>query len=197
MGQNRLRRNARAIVATIAIVFALQVAYVAIAEEPYPAIMMPRFGWAGPTKAETIEISVPEIIMRYDDSTTKVLTQRQLLSNIPEGRHSTIMANVLSPLPDRIPTRRAPPHKYEPPEWLLPGYNLAHVARARTDHIMSLRDWLLGRARESYPVSPAVMCTVNWYTETYPYDLRRRTGTRSSLVGRLEIDLHDASTTKH
>jgi hypothetical protein len=189
LDQERLRWRARAIVAAIALAFLLQIGYVFSAEEPYPAIMMPRFGWAGPTKAGTIEISVPEIVMRYADSTTKVLTAQQLLSRLQDGHHSVIMENLLSPLPSPLPTRHAPPGRYEPPGWLFPGYNLARISRGNVEHINALKEWLRGRAHDFYPGSPPVMCTVNWYTETYPYDVRIRPTARHQPPNRFEIDL--------
>jgi len=186
---DRLRRRARTTVAAIAIVFLLQIGYVGIAEEPYPAIMMPRFGWAGPTKAGTIDVSIPEIVMRYADSTTTILTTQQLLSRVQDGHHTIIMENVLSPLPSPLPVRRAPPGRYEPPAWLFPGYNLARISRGTAEHVGALKEWLRGRAHDFYPDSPPVSCTVNWYTETYPYDLRLRPAARHAVPTRFEIDL--------
>jgi hypothetical protein len=191
---DRLRWRARAVVLAITIAFALQLGYVMVAEEPYPAIMMPRFGWAGPTQATPIEIAIPEIVIRYADSTTKTLTQRQLLSRIPDGHHSSIMANVLTPLPTQPPIRRAPVNKLEPPAWLFPGYNLAHISRQRPEHVRALQDWLRLRAHEFYPDSPPEMCTVTWYIDTFQYDARanpNQVAVRSGVSGRFEIDLNE------
>ena len=44
----RLQRRACAIVLAATVAFVFQLGYMVLAEEPYPAIMMPRFGWAGP-----------------------------------------------------------------------------------------------------------------------------------------------------
>jgi hypothetical protein len=192
---DRLRWRARATVSAVTFAFGLQLVYLAVAEEPYPAVTMPRFGWAGPGEASTIDIPIVEISMRYADATTKVLTHRQLLSSIPDGHHSAIMGNVLSPLPTDPRPRRAPPNKLEPPAWLFPGYNLARVSRLQPEHVSSLRDWLRGRARDFYADSPPVMCTVNWYVDAFPYDTRsdapRRSAVQREVSGRFEIDLNE------
>jgi hypothetical protein len=153
----------------IATAFAAQLGYVAIAEEPFPAIMMPRFGWAGPSRNSPIEFAVPEIVMTYVDGTSKTLTQRELLARIPTGHHWTIMGHILSP-DSTSPTRRAPDGKLEPPAWLFPGYNLARIASARPDQVSVLREWLLGRARDVYGGSPPFSCVVSWYIERHAGD---------------------------
>ena len=165
----RATRPTRLLAFAVACAFVLQLAYVAIAEEPFPAIMMPRFGWAGPLRNSPIELAVPEIAMTYADGTSKILTQRELFARIPTGHHWTIMGHILSPDPVP-PTRRAPDGKLEPPEWLFPGYNLARVANTRPDHVSALREWLRGRAREVYEASPPVSCVVSWYTERHAGD---------------------------
>ena len=161
--------RARVLTLSIAGAFAVQLGYVAIAEEPFPAIMMPRFGWAGPSRDSPIEFAVPEIAMTYMDGTSKILTQRELFSRIPTGHHWTIMGHILSPDP-KAPTRRAPDGKLDPPEWLFPGYNLARVASARPDQVNALREWLRGRAREVYGSSPPLRCVVSWYIERHAGD---------------------------
>lgn len=153
----------------IASAFALQLVYVAIAEEPFPAIMMPRFGWAGPSRNSPIEFAVPEIVMSYVDGTSKTLTQRELLARIPTGHHWTIMGHILSP-DSTQPTRRAPDGKLEPPAWLFPGYNLARIASARPDQVNVLREWLRGRAQDVYEGSPPLSCVVTWYVEKHAGD---------------------------
>jgi len=188
----RQQRRARAIVIAATLAFGLQLGYLLVAEEPYPAIMMPRFSWAGPSGAGAIDVLVPEIAFRYADGTTKTMTQQQLLAGVPDGHHSFIMGNMLSPLPDTPQTRRAPGNKLEPPVSIFPGYNLARVSRGQPDHIRSLRAWLRGRAHEAYADSPPVHCTVTWLVDSFSYDARAYTTQRTpehSISGRFDLAL--------
>jgi hypothetical protein len=191
--------RARAVVLAMAIGFVAQVAFVAVAEEPYPALMMPRFGWAGPTDAMTIPIPSNEITFSYADSTTRTITQHDLLAGLPDGHHTTIMNSILSPLPKAPPTRRAPPDKREPPIWLFPGYRLAAVTRTRPESVRSLRRWLSQRAQAFYAGAVPVSCTVDWYVENYLYDATTETGADSvptrTRTGRFEMDLNVDATT--
>jgi len=77
-GQNevdeaRRRRRRRVLVLALAVAYGLQLVYVTVAEEPFPAIMMPRFSFAGPSGDATVEMPVPEITLVYRDETTRVL----------------------------------------------------------------------------------------------------------------------------
>jgi hypothetical protein len=189
---NRLQWRARAIVLAATLAFGLQLGYMVIAEEPYPAIMMPRFSWAGPSGSPTIDIRVPEITFRFADGTTKAVTQQQLLAHVPDGHHSYIMDNMLSPLPDAPPTRRAPGNKLEPPLGIFRGYNLGRVSRLQPDHVRSLRAWLVARAHEAYAGSPPVHCSVTWHVDSFRYDARAHATERTARhhsAGRFDLDL--------
>ena len=166
----RLQRRARAIVLAATVAFVLQLGYMVLAEEPYPAIMMPRFGWAGPSGAAAIDIFIPAITFRFADGTTKTVTQQQLLAHVPDGHHTAIMGNMLSPLPDAPPTRRAPGNKLEPPLGIFRGYNLGRASRLQPEHVSSLRAWLRARAREAYADSPPVHCSITWNIDSFQYD---------------------------
>jgi hypothetical protein len=189
------RWKARALVSALAVAFVIQLGYITIADEPYPAIMMPRFTWAGPTQSMGVDIMVPEIVVTYDDGTKKTFTQAQLFPNVNSGRVPTIVGNLLSPLPAVPATRRAPPNKYEPPVWLFPGYGLARVSRERPEHVASLRAWLRARASQHYAGASPANCRVSWYDDSYAYDPRvdpTQSRRGRTLTGTFEIDLHDA-----
>src|SRR5689334_15789229 len=110
-----LKRRARLAVIAMTIGFGLQVLYVARVEEPYPAIMMPRFSWAGPTQASSVDIAVPDILMDYADGVRKKFTQADLFPRVPAGHLPTVMKNLLSPLDTKMETGR-----WAPPRWLFP-----------------------------------------------------------------------------
>jgi len=188
----RGRQRARWGALAVSVAFALQLVYITIAEEPYPAIMMPRFSWAGPTDAAKLDIMVPEIVISYADSTTRTLTQRELLHGLPVGHHSNIMTSMFAPVPAGG-ARRAPAGKFEPPAWLFPGYNLARVSRDDPERKESLRTWLRQRASEGYDKAPPTKFVVNWYDDSFPYDVHsERPPERLDRVlqGTFEIDLH-------
>jgi hypothetical protein len=197
LGDDRMRRLARRTALLITGLFAAQLIYITVAEEPYPAIMMPRFSWAGPNQASQVDILVPEIVLTYADSSQQVLTQGELLRDFPTGHHPSIMASMLSPLPASPRARRAPAGKFEPPTWLFRGYALARADRQNPERVASLRDWLRGRSHALYAASPVVRCTVNWYDDSYSYDTHgdSQTSRRGhTLNGTFEIDLHEDST---
>jgi hypothetical protein len=190
---DRAKRRVRLGVAGLSVLFLLQLGYVNVAEEPFPAIMMPRFSWAGPSGAMNVDIMVPEIAISYADGTTKTVTQKELMGNeVPTGHHTIIMTNVMYPLPATPPTRRAPPNKLEPPAALFPGYNLAKVSRQKPEHIASLKAWVAGRARELYAGAAPRRCVVSWYDDSFTYDAHHagdsaRAGRR--LTGTFQLDL--------
>ena len=193
-GENAHRRTLpRVTVLAIVVAFALQVAYVWHADEPYPAIMMPRFSWAGPERATALEMPVPEIVFYYSDSTTKRLHENELFPDIPIGHQSIIMDNVLSPLPASPNTHRASEGKLEPPLWLFPGFHLSRASRQNPKHVASLAGWLSKRARTLYPESHPVRCVVNWYKDSFPYEPDRNPDEARKghvLTGSFEVDLH-------
>lgn len=172
--------------------FAVQMAYVRVAEEPYPALMMPRFGWAGPRDTTTLEIEVPEVFFTYSDHTTEEVTERELLAGIPDGHHYVLMNTLLHPT--TAPPTRAPPGKYAPPSWLFPGYGFARIARSTPEYERSLRDWLSRRARSIHPGAAPKRCTVEWHTLSYRTDsaARERTVTGRTPLGSVDIDLEPA-----
>jgi hypothetical protein len=188
----RAKRRVRLGVLVLTVLFVVQLGYVNVAEEPYPAIMMPRFSWAGPAGSMNVDIMVPEIVMSYADGTSRTITQKELLGDVPTGHHSIIMNNIMSPLPATLPTRRAPPNKLEPPASLFRGYNLARVSRQQPEHVQSLRTWLAERARAFHQGAPPRQCVVRWYDDTFSYDTQRsadtgRLGRR--LTGTFVLDL--------
>jgi len=193
----RVRLRARLVALSVAALFCAQVGYVAIAEEPYPAIMMPRFSWAGPTQASVVDIPVPEISLRFADGKSLVLSQNELLREFPTGHHNSIMASLLAPLPPVPATRRAPAGKFEPPTWLFPGYGRARANRTSPEHVASLKAWLTKRSREIYPAAPVLKCVVDWYDDSYRYDTSgEHQGFRQGhrLTGSFEIDLNANAT---
>jgi hypothetical protein len=186
-------------VVAIAVAFALQLVYIAIAEEPYPAIMMPRFSSAGPTGQVAIEIPVPEITLVYADGTSKTVGQSELLGDIPGGHQPTVMGSILTPL-SKDPVLRGPDGRYQPPTWLFPGYHLARVSRDRPEHIASLKGWLRQRARAVYAGAPATRCVVNWFLDSYPYDPNSNPVEAERghvLNGQFEVDLNADATTRN
>ena len=183
------RRRARTIVAAMTVLFGLQLWYVTVADEPYPAIMMPRFSWAGPTEASGVDIPVPEIRMIYADGTTRKLSQAKLFPDIPAGHYSGLMASLLS-LPEPAPSRGA--GRYRPPTWLFPGFKLAESARESPERAASLKDWLTKRGQEQYAGARPVRCVVDWYDDHYPYDPRRdptRARASRTRLGTVEVNL--------
>lgn len=189
MNENQLHWRARSIVSAMVVLFGIQLWYVTIADEPYPAIMMPRFSWAGPTEVSDVDIPVPEIRMIYRDGTTRKFTQAELFPRISAGHHSGLMASMLS-LPDDGSASGG--GKYRPPAWLFPGFKLAQLAPNRPERVASVREWLRQRAREHYATSPPARCVVNWYHDRYPYDPRTNpTQSRASrtLIGSVEVQL--------
>ena len=184
------RWRARAIVSAMTVLFGLQLWYVTVAGEPYPAIMMPRFSWAGPTEASGVDIPVPDIRMIYADGTTRKLTQGQLFPGISAGHHSGLMASLLS-LPDESRASDGG-GKHRPPTWLFPGFKLAQSVRKSPDRAASLKDWLTKRGKEHYAGAPPVRCIVHWYDDHYPYDPRTdptQAGGSHTLMGTVEVDL--------
>ncbi len=176
-------RFARAAVALVVIGFALELIYVSIAEEPYPAITTPEFGWAGPSQATRVEVLVPEIVLYYADSTIVRLTDTELFDEAATGHQAGIARNILSPLPPEPTSRRAPPGRLEPPSWLFPGYNLARVSRQRREHVASLEEWLSRRARALHPASTPTKCVVHWYKNSAVFDPR---SSHLELEGRIQ-----------
>jgi hypothetical protein len=182
-----LKRRARVAVMAMTLAFGLQVVYVARVEEPYPAIMMPRFSWAGPTQASSVDIAVPDILMDYADGARKTFTQAELFPRVPGGHAPTVMKNLLSPVGTDLATSR-----WQPPRWLFPGYHLAAIARDRPENVASLKAWLQQRAAALYPNAPPLRCTVNWYDDRFAYDPRTNptdSRTARELTGTFELDL--------
>ena len=141
----------------------------------------------------------PDIKFAYADGTTKSVGQRALLSPIPVGHHSTVMWNILSPLPEETPSRRAPGGKFEPPTSLFPGYNLAHVSRSRPDYQESLRAWLRRRSSEFYAGAPVAALSVSWHAESYPGELDAAhplAGVTKKLMGTFFMDFDAATANK-
>jgi|SRR6185369_3247793 len=193
----RARLQARVVAALVAVLFAGQLVYVTIAEEPYPALMMPRFSWAGPNQASLVDIPVPEISLIYRDGKKVRLSQRELLGEFPTGHHSSIMGSILAPLPSAPPKQRAPAGKFEPPTWLFPGYGLARFDRTDPEHVASLKSWLRARSREIHAAAPVQSCVVDWYDDTYPYQTgsgQEMSRQGHTLMGTFEVDLHADST---
>jgi hypothetical protein len=176
-------RFARAAVVIFVIGFSLELIYLSIAEEPYPAITMPGFGWAGPRQTTRVEVLVPEIVLYYSDSTIERLTDTELFDDVPTGHQDGIASNVLAPLPPEPRSRRAPPGRLEPPTWLFPGYNLARVSRQRSEHIASLKEWLAQRARAIHPSSTPTKCVVHWYKNSALFEPH---SSRVELEGRIQ-----------
>ena len=189
MSESSRRRFVRLLPLVVIIGFVGQVYYVARADEPYPALMMPRFSWAGPEKAEAVTVRSLEIEFAYADGTRRLVRQKDLLPHIPEGHHPGIMNHLLGPLPETAPTRSRA-GKFEPPLWLMPGYNLAEVSRMTPEHVRSLKEWLLDRARLVHSAAPLARCTANWYDHTYRGDLAtsgRLPQPETRLAGRFEV----------
>jgi hypothetical protein len=187
--EHRPRWRARAVTCAMTVLFGVQLWYVTVAGEPYPAIMMPRFSWAGPTEASGVDIPVPEIGMVYADGTTRKLTQGNLFPGISAGHHSGLMASLLSLPPEPAASEG---QRYRPPTWLFPGFKLAESARKSPERAASLRDWLTKRGQEQYAGARPVRCVVEWYDDHYPYDPRRDpTQARAShtLLGTVQVDL--------
>lgn len=185
----RPRRRARALVVAMTVLFGLQLWYLTVADEPYPAIMMPRFSWAGPTEASGVDIPVPDIRMIYADGTTRKLTQGQLFPGISAGHHSRLMASLLS-LPQEPAASEG--GRYRPATWLFPGFKRAESARNSPERAASLKDWLTKRAQEHYAGARPVRCIVDWYDDQYPYDPARdptQTRARHTLIGTVEVEL--------
>jgi hypothetical protein len=190
------RSRVRLLVAGILCVFALQVVYVMRADEPYPALMMPRFSSAGPWDDGDMKITLPEIAFSYSDGKTVQVTQSELLRHVPEGHHSRIMQNLLSLRPEQPVTRRAPPGKFEPPPRVFPGYQLALVSRNEAGYLASLREWLRRRANAEYAGATPTRCVTSWYIETFPgsaANARQGRATGRELIGRLEVELGEAA----
>lgn len=181
---------------TLSVAFVVQLGYAMVGEEPYPALMMPGFGWAGPEQVGEITISRPEIQLSYADGKIITPSQTQLFNHVPDGHYDRIMSNLLSPLPATPPLRRALRGKMEPPEWLFPGYNLAHVSRTTEKHVASLKDWLRGRAKSFYSAAAPERCSVTWYAETHRTDsmgAERALVSKVERTGEFEVDLHEVS----
>jgi hypothetical protein len=181
---------ARGVVLAMLIAFAFQLLFVQKVDEPYPALMMPRFGWAGPSRATAVDVTEPEIVFTYADHTQKRVDQQDLLSAIPVGHQSIIVGNILSPVDGTIPSR-SPSGRFSPPEWLFPGYGLARVARNRPENVRSLAVWLRDRASAFYRGAAPVRCTVNWFTDEYRTDLPADANVvpSRSLKGQFAVDL--------
>jgi hypothetical protein len=189
------RRRVRLLAAGVVGAFLCQLAYVALAEEPFPALMMPRFAWAGPTHVEEITIVRPEIVFSYADGKRVVSTQAELLRPVPDGHHYGIMLNLLAPLSATSATSAAddaPRGKLRPPAWLFPGYHLASGSRSTPEHVRSLRSWLRRRALALHSEAKPTRCVVTWYAETH------RTGelagpsaavAKLERTGQFELDL--------
>ena len=197
--QGASRWSARAMVASFVVGFALQLVYGTFAEEPYPAIMLPGFGSAGPSQAARPRVYAAEIVLYYADSTIRRLTDAQLFDDVTIGHARAIANNVLSPLSPEPTLRRAPPGELEPPTWLFPGYNLARVTRQRPEHIASLREWLTRRAREIHPASTPTKCVVNWYRHSALFNPQSShlelEGRIQELVGTFGVHLDAAAAT--
>lgn len=181
-----IKRRARIAVIGLGVGFALQLAYIIRVEEPYPAVMMPRFGWAGPNQASSVDIVVPETLVSYADGTQRAFTQAELFPGTPDGHVPGIMSALLSPLGNEQSWRRGPPVS------LFPGYHLAPRTRDRPEHIDSLKTWLRQRARVFHPEAPPIRCSVDWYDDRYAYDPRTNpTQSRAGrvLTGTFELDL--------
>jgi hypothetical protein len=189
MSESSCRRFVRLLPLAVVMGFVAQVYYVARADEPYPALMMPRFSWAGPEQAEALTVTSLEIELAYADGTHRLVRQKDLLSHVPEGHHPGIMNHLLGPLPETAPAR-ARAGKLEPPLWLMPGYNLAEVTRTTPEHVRSLKEWLLARARLFHSAAPLSRCTASWYDQTYRGGLatsERLPRPETRLAGRFEI----------
>ena len=172
------------------VLFGLQLWYVTVAGEPYPAIMMPRFSWAGPTEASGVDIPVPDIRMIYADGTTRKLSQGHLFPGISAGHHSGLMASLLS-LPEE-PAANDAGGRYRPPSWLFPGFKLAQFERKSPARAASLKDWLTKRGREHYSGARPIRCVVDWYHDHYPYDPRSdptQARVSHTLMGTVEVEL--------
>ncbi len=185
----RVRRRVRWAVLALGAAFVAQVAYMTRAEEPYPALMMPRFGWAGP-KTPDLEVTEVAVVFSYADGTTRSCDLSELMAPAPEGHRYMIVNNLLSPLDSSGAASRAPGGKLEPPSWLFPGYNLVRVSRREASHRQSLARWLSARARDMFGRGDARACTANWYSAKYRIDtLGAAARVERTLSGKFELPL--------
>jgi hypothetical protein len=185
----------RLVVVAILVLFAAQMAYVKLGEEPYPGLLMPRFGWAGPAQVEGIEFTDVEAEFSYADGEVRRLTLEQLLPMAPSGHRHTIARNLFASLQPVAPPRKALLGKVALPQWLFPGYAKAKASRYTPEHQRALHRWLVERAGAFHGGAPASF-TVNWYMATY----RAPTNGRPSQVKRaltetFKVSLHEAPAT--
>lgn len=194
------RLRVRLLSGAIVLAFLAQMAFVGKAEEPYPALMMPRFGWAGPTSSESVSIAVPNASIRYADGSEQALSLAQLFPDVPAGHRPTLANSMLSVVGPDTEARRAPEGKLEPPSWLLPGYRLARVSRHDPRHVESLRRWARDVARAQRPGVEPQSLIVRWYSDEYAYDVTQnptRSKQARSSIGTFELFLHAAAPAQH
>jgi hypothetical protein len=190
------RLRVRLLSGSIVLAFLAQMAFVGKAEEPYPALMMPRFGWAGPSSSESVSIAVPNASIRYSDGSERSLSLAELFPDVPAGHRPTLANSMLAVLAPDGEARRAPEGKYEPPGWLLPGYRLARVSRRTPEHVASVRRWAVDVGRAHRPGAEPETLIVRWYSDEYAYDVTQnptRSKQARSSLGTFELSLHAAA----
>lgn len=185
----RVRRRVRWAVLALGAAFVAQVGYITRAEEPYPALMMPRFGWAGPTTPD-LEVTDVAIAFTYADGSTRSCDLSELMAPAPDGHRYMIVNNLLSPLDPSAAVSRAPGGKLEPPSWLFPGYNLVKISRREASHRQSLARWLSARAQVMFGMGQPRACTASWYSTKYSIEkLGAAARVERSLSGKFELPL--------
>jgi hypothetical protein len=180
----------RFILLGVLITFVLQYAFMYRFGEPYPALVMPGFPGSGGYVDGHVRIERPEVIFVFDDESTAIYSQRQLLSKIPDSHHHMIFASFFQ-LPKDEPLRDNPPPKYSiNRRTIFPGYKIGRSNRMATPNRESIRLWLKDRGEELMPGKPIKHVDIRWFEEIYRIDEAKSASSRQ-LLGTWTIPIRD------
>jgi hypothetical protein len=182
----------RLVFLALLLIFMLQYAFIYRFGEPYPALVMPGFPGSGGYVDGHIRIERPEVVFVFDDESTAIFSQRQLLSKIPDSHHRMIFASFFK-LPKDEPLRENPPPKYGiNRRTIFPGLKAGTVNRMATPNRESIRLWLKNRGAELMPGKYIKQVDIRWYEEIYRLDEAKSTNS-TQLLGTWTIPIRDLS----
>lgn len=136
--------------------FLAQHLFIAVYGEPYPALLMPDFSGGGQMHGARQVFHSVRFDVEFADGSTKTLTARELLRDIPDSQHWAIVNNTF---------RRLDPGGTaadEPIRGWLPGRQRWWQRRYDRSRAFKAAPWLRARLERMFPGERPSAVTVRW-----------------------------------
>jgi hypothetical protein len=188
--QNSRVMAIRLLFLSVLIFFVLQYLFMYRFGEPYPALVMPGFSGSGGYVDGHIRIKRPEVVFVFDDESTAIFSQRQLLSKIPDGHHGMIFASFFQLPKDEQLHDNSPPKYGINRRTIFPGWQAGKANRMAAPNRESIRLWLKNRGAELMPGKHIKHVDIRWYEEIYRMGEAKFASSRQ-LLGTWTIPIRD------